>query len=130
MRPTDALDARTARMGALVAAVTAVVFLTWPTGARAQVADAPWENGQSRGEDLRVKLVIFSPGDQVPNWFGHAALVVEDTRLRESRLYNYGMFSFDGTLLVKFAMGRLWFWVGELSEVRTYRAYKSQGRDV
>ncbi len=90
----------------------------------------PWETGESRPEDLQIKLVTFGPGDMVANWFGHSALVVEDTRLETSRLYNYGMFTFDGTLLVKFAMGRLRFWAGEQPELRTYEIYKRQGRDV
>lgn len=95
-----------------------------------QRSQPPWGNGVSRGEDLSIQLVTFEPGDDIPSWFGHTALVVEDTRLNTSRLYNYGMFSFDSTMLAKFAMGRLEFWVGESSVKRTYDFYASLNRGV
>jgi len=129
MTSTDPSTTRSTRVGLLLATVVAIACLAMPADGHAQ-SDPPWETGQSRAEDLQIKLVIFSPGNQIANWFGHAAVVVEDTRLRESRLYNYGMFSFDGALLVKFAMGRLWFWVGEQPEYATYRYYEQHNRDV
>jgi len=96
----------------------------------AAAAAPPWETGQSQPEDLKVKVVIFSPGEEIVAWFGHIAMVVEDTRLDVRRMYNYGMFSFDSKMLVKFAMGRLWFWVGEAPVYRTYEFYKRQNRSV
>ncbi len=91
----------------------------------------PWaKGGPSRAEDVQVKLVTFSPGDDIPSWFGHTALVVEDTRLDRRRLYNYGMFSFGDGMLAKFAMGRLWFWVGEAPVYQTFEFYKHMNRDV
>jgi hypothetical protein len=94
-------------------------------------ADAPWaEGGASRGEDLVVSLATFGPGPEVVSWFGHTALVVEDRRLREGRLYNYGMFSFDEKMLVKFALGRLEFWVDDGPIAPTYRFYAREDRDV
>ncbi len=97
----------------------------------AQASQPPWgEAGISRGEDLSIQLVTFEPGDDIPSWFGHTALVVEDTRLRTSRLYNYGMFSFDSAMLAKFAMGRLEFWVGDSHVKRTYDFYASMNRGV
>ena len=59
----------------------------------------PWGTGESQGEDLAISLVTFSPGDDVASWWGHGSLVVEDRRLEQSRLYNYGMFSFDERML-------------------------------
>jgi hypothetical protein len=90
----------------------------------------PWGTGESRGEDLSIWLVTFSPGDDVPSWWGHGSLVVEDRRLEQQRLYNYGMFSFDEAMLARFAMGRLEFWVGDSSVGGTFRFYKAEGRDV
>ncbi len=122
--------------GRLCRLVGLVVFVagmstTLPAQAQSERApEAPWTSGDSRAEDLQIKLVVFSPGDAIPSWFGHAALVVEDTRLGHSRLYNYGMFHFDSRLLVKFATGRLWFWVGQQPEERVYELYKSHNRDV
>ncbi len=90
----------------------------------------PWGTGESRGEDLTIYLVTFGPGDDVASWFGHGSLVVEDKRLRQSRLYNYGMFSFDERMLARYAMGRLEFWVDDASTGATFRFYQSLNRDV
>ncbi|MGM0558450.1 MAG: DUF4105 domain-containing protein [Myxococcota bacterium] len=98
--------------------------------APADAAQPPWASGQSNPEDLQIKLVTFGVGDRVVEWFGHTALVVEDTKLDRARLYNYGMFSFDSTMLMKFAMGRLWFWVGQAPAEPTYKLYERYGRDV
>ncbi|MFL5321295.1 MAG: DUF4105 domain-containing protein [Myxococcaceae bacterium] len=90
---------------------------------------APWGTGESKGEDLSVSLVTFGPGDDIPSWFGHTALVVEDHRLGVSRLYNYGMFDFEK--FARFALGRLEFWVGEQAPPEAvYRLYKELDRDV
>ncbi|RKG86961.1 lipoprotein N-acyltransferase Lnb domain-containing protein [Corallococcus terminator] len=90
----------------------------------------PWGTGDSRGEDLSIWLVTFSPGDDVFAWWGHGSLVVEDRARQMQRLYNYGMYSFDDETVVRFAKGRLEFWVGESSVNGTFRLYKSLGRDV
>lgn len=117
-------------LAALVAAV-GMLLSFGPSGAHAeQPPDPPWVTGESNPSDLEIKLVTFGPGEAVPSWFGHAALVVDDTRRDHSRLYNYGMFNFGSQLLVKFATGRLWFWVGQQPADRTYRMYKSRDRDV
>ena len=103
-----------------------LLLLTSP--ARASVP--PWGTGESRGEDLSIWLVTFSPGDDVFAWWGHGSLVVEDRARQLQRLYNYGMYSFDDQTVVRFAKGRLEFWVGESSVNGTFRFYKSLGRDV
>ncbi|MET0405705.1 MAG: DUF4105 domain-containing protein [Cystobacter sp.] len=90
----------------------------------------PWGTGQSEGKDLSTYLATFGPGDDVPSWFGHGSLVMEDQRLRQSRLYNYGMFSFDERMLLRYAMGRLEFWVDDASPAGTFRFYRSLNRDV
>ncbi len=92
---------------------------------------APWGTGESRPEDLVVSLVTFGPGDDLPSWWGHSALVVQDNRLRQVRLYNYGMFDFSTGFVHKFVQGRLEFWVADTPYVyETYAMYKSLDRDV
>ena len=92
---------------------------------------APWaKDGPSRPEDLSISLVTFGPGDDVPSWFGHSALGVEDARLGVKRLYNYGMFTFDSLMVLRFIKGRLDFWVGPSPYEGTLRAYASHDRDV
>lgn len=92
----------------------------------------PWGDGRSKPEDLYIHLVTFGPGGgmDVPSYFGHNAVIVEDTRWRSSRVYNYGMFDFGPDLLPKFLMGRLQFWVGETPTAATLRAYQDDNRSV
>lgn len=91
----------------------------------------PWgEGGASAGDDLEIGLVIFGPGHEVTGWFGHSALVVADRKLNQSRLYNYGEFSFDSLMLARYALGHLNFWVGERAVERTFNIYRRQGRTV
>lgn len=91
----------------------------------------PWMTGQSRPEDLTVTLVTFSPGDDLVSWWGHTALVVEDRRLGQGRLYNYGMFGFDEGFFGRFFQGRLEFWVSDQDSVGgTYWLYQRLNRDI
>ncbi len=100
-------------------------------GALLSISQAPWApGGTSRAEDLVVSVVTFGPGDDLPSWWGHTALVIEDRRLQHARLYNYGMFDFSTGFVHKFVQGRLEFWVGEASVIGTYDLYKSLDRDV
>ena len=136
----DKQQIRTTKMSARARALwlTVALALVWglasPREAHARTrAPAPWaEGGPSRGEDLEIQLITFSPGDDVPSWFGHTALAVVDQRRGVKRVYNYGMFSFNPVekMLANFALGRLWFWVGEASYGPTLRLYARQDRDV
>ena len=83
-----------------------------------------------RGEDLVILLVTFGPGDDVTSWFGHSALVVEDRKTQEGRLYNYGEFGFDATTVARYALGRLEFWVGERPVEATFEVYRRQRRTI
>ncbi len=115
------------RSASLIACLLGLLLVAAPAHAASR---PPWGTGESRGEDLIISLVTFSPGDDVASWWGHGSLVVEDQRLGAARLYNYGMFSFDSTMLARYAMGRLEFWVGEASPSATYRLYRALDRDV
>jgi hypothetical protein len=99
--------------------------------ARAPAAPAPWASGQSRAQDLIVKLVTIEPGDALYTWWGHSALIVEDVRLGVSRFYNYGLFSFEqDNFLLDFAMGRLWFQVGASPTAPELASYKADNRTI
>jgi hypothetical protein len=112
----------------------AVVFALVAMGARAEVATVPpWgiegDKG-SRGEDLVVRLVTFGQGDDVTEWFGHSALVVEDTAKNVSLLYNYGEFAFSEDTVVRYVLGRLEFHVGARSVERTLLSYRAHNRSI
>ena len=91
----------------------------------------PWGTGDSRPEDLSVSMVTFGPGDDLPSWWGHSALVVTDNRLQQQRIYNYGEFDFDAGFVHRFVQGRLEFHVGESPYVRgMFEMYRQLDRDV
>ena len=91
----------------------------------------PWGTGESKGEDLTITLATFGPGTSLESWWGHSAMVVEDQRLQQARLYNYGMFDFSTGFLHKFVQGRLEFWVADTEYVKgTYDLYRQHDRDV
>ncbi|MFB6263390.1 MAG: DUF4105 domain-containing protein, partial [Bradymonadaceae bacterium] len=114
---------------ALLAAL-AVAGLLSLAASPAAAQRPPWVTGQSEPGDLAIELVTFGPGDAVPTWFGHTAIVVKDTERGVERLYNYGMFDFDGTVLVEFALGRLTLWVASQPVERTLKFYKFNDRWV
>jgi len=91
----------------------------------------PWATGQSQPQHLEIKLVTIGPGNDLTSWWGHNALIVQDTVLNTSRFYNYGLFSFQQkNFIVNFAMGRLWFWVGHSSVAGSLEFYRKQNRDL
>lgn len=96
----------------------------------ATASPPPWAHGQSRGEDLQIHVVTFGSGDDIAEWFGHAAVVVEDTARREARLYNYGEYAFDPGLALRYLQGHLTFHVGERPFERTVLLYIGKNRDV
>ncbi len=120
--------AKTGWLALAAATVFMAVMASFSTPAQAY--QSPWGQGESDPNDLVISLATFSPGDDVPSWFGHTGLVVEDRRLNVSRMYNYGMFNFDRDMLMRFAMGRLWFWVAPTSVSHTYGIYESLDRDI
>ena len=45
-----------------------------------------------RLDDYTLKIAIVGPSDEIFIWWGHAALIVEDTRWNFSRVYDWGIF--------------------------------------
>ncbi|MGD8858896.1 MAG: DUF4105 domain-containing protein [Myxococcales bacterium] len=89
---------------------------------------SPWAN--TPGEDLALKLVTFGPGSSVHQYFGHNALIVEDTRRGVARMYNFGMFGFGPDMLPKYLQGQLEFWVAATPVRRTFRRYIEMDRSI
>ena len=91
--------------------------------------ESPWARTE-RDEDLAVKLVTFGAGDAVHQYFGHNALIVEDTRREMQVMYNFGMFGFGADMLPKYLQGQLEFWVAATPVRRTFRHYASMNRSI
>ncbi len=90
----------------------------------------PWGLGLSKPEHLKFILATFGPGDDIPSYWGHTAIIVEDTVLNQSAIYNFGLYSFDENMIKHFIMGRLIFSVGRASVASYFNYYMSERRDI
>ena len=106
--------------------VAAAVWMT-STPVLAQ-SPSPW--AQTRDDDLEVALVTFGVGDEVHQYFGHNALLVQDRRRDLGALYNFGMFGFGPDMLPKYLQGQLEFWVAATPVEHTYRNYMAENRSI
>jgi hypothetical protein len=53
-----------------------------------------WAPGWRPADDLLFKVAVFGPSDDIFIWWGHAALIVENTRWGYSRVFDWGIFSY------------------------------------
>jgi hypothetical protein len=107
----------------IIITILFIISLTYST--------PPWMLGESKAEDLEIKLVTIGPGDELTTWWGHNAVIVEDVRLQVAKFYNYGLFSFDqDNFLLNFARGRLIFWVGVSDAYKDLIYYASLNRNI
>jgi len=84
-----------------------------------------------QGENLTVKVAVIGPGDELYFWWGHIALVIEDSRTGRSYFYDYGIFDFRGdNFFYNFAMGRLWYSCGASSSRSNYDFFRKTNRGV
>lgn len=84
----------------------------------------------NNGKDLQIKLVTIGPGDEITNWWGHNALIVEDTVSGESYFYNYGLYSFSNNFIFNFVKGRLIFEVGAFRTDNAIKYYRGENRSI
>jgi hypothetical protein len=83
------------------------------------------------GENLTLKVAVMGPGDELYFWWGHVALIIEDSDKGTNRFFDYGLFSFDNeNFFYNFAFGRLLYSCGVSSTRRNVDAYVNTNRDV
>ncbi|MDR0670539.1 MAG: DUF4105 domain-containing protein [Treponema sp.] len=51
--------------------------------------------------DMVFKVVVYGPADDIFIWWGHAALIVENTRWNYSRVFDWGIFSYPSDDFLK-----------------------------
>jgi hypothetical protein len=102
---------------ALVIIISAQVLFPCSTAA----ADLPDKAQMAkRGEYLTVKILTIGQGDPVYLWYGHIAIIVEDSLNNTEILYDYGVFDFkQDNFFRNFAMGRLIY--GVIATPAVYR---------
>jgi hypothetical protein len=83
------------------------------------------------GENLTIKVAVMGPGTELYFWWGHIALVIEDSDTGQSRFYDYGLFSFDSeNFFLNFAFGRLLYSCGASPANANIANYIVLNRDV
>jgi hypothetical protein len=87
------------------------------------------QNAAHRTDDLLFKVAVFGPSDDIFIWWGHAALIVENTRWQYARVFDWGIFSYPGdNFLNDFLHGRIRY----KSDVGTldFDEYIEEDRDI
>ncbi|MDR0411201.1 MAG: DUF4105 domain-containing protein [Treponema sp.] len=85
----------------------------------------------AQDDRLTLKIAVTGPGDELYFWWGHMALVVEDTAKGTSLFYDWGVFSFEEEdFFVDFAFGRLIYLCAVSSAERNFRRYIETNRDI
>jgi hypothetical protein len=85
----------------------------------------------AEGENLTVKVAVMGPGDELYFWWGHIALIIEDSDTGRSRFYDYGLFSFQSeNFFYNFAFGRLLYSCGVSSTDRNISIYVNNNRSI
>lgn len=79
---------------------------------------------------LAIKLVTFGVGQDIPSYWGHTALIVEDTIRQRARIYNYGLYSFGDDFVANFLRGRLIFSGGAFKVPGYLNYYRNLDRDI
>jgi hypothetical protein len=85
----------------------------------------------AEGEDLTVKIAVMGPGDELYFWWGHIALMIDDSSADRSRFYDYGLFSFGSeNFFYNFAFGRLIYSCGYSPSDLNLAGYIRDNRDI
>jgi len=85
----------------------------------------------AEGENLTLKIAVMGPGDELYFWWGHIALIIEDSVTGRSNFYDYGLFSFENeNFYYNFAMGRLLYSCGVSPSWWNIEKYTEKNRDV
>jgi hypothetical protein len=85
----------------------------------------------AEGEELALKIAVIGPGDELYFWWGHIALMIDDSDDDRSRFYDYGLFSFESeNFFYNFAIGRLIYSCGYTPSEFSLKGYVRDNRDI
>jgi len=88
-------------------------------------------NSFAQGDNLTLKIAVIGPGDELYYWWGHIALIIEDSSNNTGYFFDYGKFSFDSdNFFYNFAFGRLLYSCGASYSDMNINYYKRTNRDV
>jgi len=85
----------------------------------------------AQDDNLTIKVVVAGPGNQLYFWWGHIALIIENSETEENFLYDYGVFNFnDDNFYKNFVMGRLLYKCSRSRPEGSIRSYIRNNRSV
>ncbi len=102
-------------------AVAAVLLAGLAGAARAHAAP---------GDDLKVYVLTFGPGEHPFLKFGHNAILIQP-KTEPGWVFNFGTFDFaDPDLILKFLRGRFNYWLSVGGAEATLEAYREENRTI
>lgn len=108
----------------------ALVLAALLTGQAGTTAPGP-ASAVAEGERFAVYLVSFGPGRHIWERFGHNAIWIRDTTTGANTAFDYGRFSFETSrFFLRFAQGRMEYWMGREDGVALINAYIARGRAI
>ncbi|HEX6559218.1 MAG TPA: DUF4105 domain-containing protein, partial [Longimicrobiales bacterium] len=109
-----------------------LLFAIAATAHAAQTNAPPQNRAQATGgENLRVYLVTYGPGDVFWEKFGHNAIWVQDEALGYGVAYNWGMFSFrQPHFLARFLKGDMLYWMAGFDALQFDSIYIQENRSI
>ncbi|GGF32453.1 Lnb N-terminal periplasmic domain-containing protein [Echinicola rosea] len=85
---------------------------------------------QLYAKNYRVSLLTCEPGGELYSVFGHSAVRVTDRETGRDLVYNYGTFDFNPSFYMKFARGKLDYWLSVSPYERFIGHYNYLGQAV
>ena len=90
---------------------------------------ASFLHAQTRTEDMIFKVAVFGPADELYIWWGHAALIVKNTRWGFSRVFDWGIFSYPSdNFMLDFVKNRVQYRVA--TGILNLNEYIEEDRDI
>jgi hypothetical protein len=82
-------------------------------------------------DSATVSIITCGPGAELYSGFGHTAIRIHDPQSGYDMVYNYGMFDFgDPDFYLKFARGKLNYWLGKSPMQAFVQSYMAENRLV
>ena len=85
----------------------------------------------AQGDNLTLKIAVMGPGNELYFWWGHIALMIEDSQTGTSYFFDYGIFSFtQDKFFTNFAMGRMLYRCGASRTESNFNVYRQNERSI
>ena len=81
-------------------------------------------------DPYEVRVITYSPYQDIFAWFGHSAIEVRNVQSGQATTFNFGGFYFDFKHLLEFSLGKFTFWNFALKTERALYPYRREGRHI